>query len=1174
MLQHRLSKFGNAALVAFCMLFTGSFMQSCNDELFDDYKYDDEYPGWLGASIYDFLNEDHDGRTYKNFIAIIDSLGENETLSRTGSKTLFVADDATFEKFFQNNRWGVTSFEELTKAQMKILLYSSMLDNAYILDMMSSLPASGSNDVPVEGSCLRRETSSNPVDSIPYFASDMLPKVSKFNNYWERFRAENGGNGLLLSLDGEKPMMVHFLREYMKSKAITSKDVNIIFNAKDRSMERSGDEAFIYQNQILSSGIDYGEISDDTLTITCKNGYIYRMDGVLVPPMNMAEELRLHPDTKIFSYLINRFSLPLYSQTLSNTYNTLNGNIDAKDSVFVLRYLNASGKRPVFGLSTVDNVITSEPTSKPEGYGTLLFDPGMNQYSQQGQEAAGDMAAIFAPTDASIIEYFAKGTGKFLIEQYSDPEVVEHFRNDISMENIATEREYMIKALDSIPNDIIAAFVNNLMQTSFSTSVPSKFGQVYNDGDELMFDDFPGADKSDAVKECVVANNGVIYILNHVFGPAQYRSVSAPPLSMRNMTIMKEAIEQLGYNSYLLAMDATYSFIVPDDNYFIYYDPVTTKYTNPVALQFFYNNKYDGRGTGGNKLWAKVWSYDPATYELKDSVAPNAEIGKSAKYPSGDGSTKTLTIGNGWSDGNLFYNRLTDLLEYLIIVGDVEDGNQYYQSKGYGTIKCNVRNTTDEGLDITFEGGLQRENGLPVKVAARYPEDNGVTYCTMSLSGDTAMSGVPLPPTESVSYKLDPFTSVNDQFDEFYRLCYGHEDFPINDISAPASDEEGELGGFFYNMYPELRAKAKLSQLKDTAQRYSIFYGSTSSTTGSNIPMYEAVPFFSTYHYTVYVPTNDAVKAVYEMGLPTWDEIITELEDTLNRPKVASYVRLINKFARYHFQDNAVYVDKNPFSVNNAGVPSSTANYETAALDDATGRFFETTVTSVEGLGGTHTLGIIDDLGNNIKVLNTPGEEGKSWNIMARDLLVKCSGSNNPQLATTIETSSFAVIHQIDKAMLNSGLIGYDGMFRRYARDGEFIDTMRVVGGKGSVAGDADAFADNCYLVARLRNNVVVTDTLGNESYKCVAYLMKPTGRDGKMDKEEYVLDANGEKILINNDGYLIKEKITTNSRGDILKIEYKFVDKDGNTSYVTEEGEEVEYTEGQVRVNNLGAQI
>ena len=123
MFMHRLSKFGRASLFALCLLLVGGSLSSCKDWL-DDYKYDDEEPDWLGASIYDFLKEGSAGHTYNNFVELIDSLGEKETLAHTGSNTLFVADDDAFARFYEDNPWGVKSVKEMTPAQRKVLLYT------------------------------------------------------------------------------------------------------------------------------------------------------------------------------------------------------------------------------------------------------------------------------------------------------------------------------------------------------------------------------------------------------------------------------------------------------------------------------------------------------------------------------------------------------------------------------------------------------------------------------------------------------------------------------------------------------------------------------------------------------------------------------------------------------------------------------------------------------------------------------------------------------------------------------------------------------------------------------------------------------------------------------------------------------------------------------------------
>ena len=1090
MLKHRLSKFCSTVAIMLCVLFSGSFIQSCTDML-DDYPYDNERPKWLGSSIYDFLKGKHEGTSYDYYVRIIDSLDYSDVLARTGSKTLFIADDSAFVEFFKDNRWGVTRFEDLTKAQMKILLYSAMLDDAYLLDMMSSLPG----NPPVENTCLRRSTSLQPVDSVPFFTPEMLPGNNK---YWDRFREK----GLLLSLDGTDPMMVHFLRDYMNANKITQLDVNVLFNAP-HSTERSGDEAFIYQNQVLASGIDYKNYSDDTLTITCENGYVYKMDGVLLPPSNMAQELREHPNTKIFSRLLDRFSAPVYSPSLSSDYNYVNDNTDNPDSVFVMRYFNSAAGRPLSDVVENSEVSTVNETNKSR---LLKFDPGWNQYKFGTGSEQSDMAAIYVPKDEYIFSYFGpNGPCEFLIELYATPEAIAKID--------ASDPLSINDALDCIPNQIIASFLNNLMQPSFTASVPSKFHLVQNDSYEEL-----GIKPSD-VDECVVANNGVIYILNNVFGPDEYRAVSAPALYMKNMSIMKAIIDALGYKPYLLAMDAEYTLIVPDNEYFIYYDPVTLESEKPTAYQFFYDDKSgykDNQGKPIQTLWAKKFLYNPQTYELGDTVK-GYDI-----TPVGSVAVSSPNKAMNWGGTNFLENRMKDLLEYLIIVDNVESdknaGRKYFQTKGYGTIKCEIKSTDVTNFDITFYGGEGLERGAAVKVGERYAQANGVTYCTVATGSDSLASGVPAPPTQTVYRRMCPDSSHVENFRAFFDLCRA--------VSLSEDSVEYGVDTLLSMIYPTL---SSTEVRQDSARRYSVFRSSLSKTSGQSVARDRLVSFFNTYHYTVYVPTNDAVQSAYEQGLPTWDEIYTLVTDTLDensdkRKMAASYIGLINRFARYHFQDNSIYLDAQVVE----------GDYETSALNYKIGGYYELNVAK-EG----NTLAVTDEMGNTARVINTPGAEGISWNVMAREMLLR-SLDATPKKASSLETSSFVVMHQIDNILQNEGLFGYDGKYQRYANDGEPVDTMTVTGLEGSL--------DGKYLVA---SRGAITDEYedGTYAFKRVGYLMKKTGRTGKFNQEEYVLNSRKEKILVDNDGYLRKETPVYNASKRVIGYTYTFVDADGNES-------------------------
>ena len=87
----------------------------------DAYNLDEDQPSGLNT-IYGYMQEKG---TYTNFLQLINDLGEAEVLSKTGSKTLFIADDNAFAKFFASNDWGVGKYADLSLAQKKLLLYSS-----------------------------------------------------------------------------------------------------------------------------------------------------------------------------------------------------------------------------------------------------------------------------------------------------------------------------------------------------------------------------------------------------------------------------------------------------------------------------------------------------------------------------------------------------------------------------------------------------------------------------------------------------------------------------------------------------------------------------------------------------------------------------------------------------------------------------------------------------------------------------------------------------------------------------------------------------------------------------------------------------------------------------------------------------------------------------------------
>ena len=83
-MKNRFCRMGKTLLGAVCLLSTCGVTYSCSD----DFDLDETKPSFLGASIYDELNN---RQNFTTVIRLIDELGYKDVMSQTGSKTLFVA---------------------------------------------------------------------------------------------------------------------------------------------------------------------------------------------------------------------------------------------------------------------------------------------------------------------------------------------------------------------------------------------------------------------------------------------------------------------------------------------------------------------------------------------------------------------------------------------------------------------------------------------------------------------------------------------------------------------------------------------------------------------------------------------------------------------------------------------------------------------------------------------------------------------------------------------------------------------------------------------------------------------------------------------------------------------------------------------------------------------------
>lgn len=939
----------------FCIsLVLSGMMTSCID------KYEevdaDSKPSWLGGSIYAELKNPDPSRltgTFTTYLRLIDDLGYGETLNRTGSKTIFPANDEAFNRFFSSNDWGVTSYEQLTESQKKLLLYTSMLDNALLLGMLPNV--SNGTSEPLKGMAVKHATNVSVIDSIQHLSGQQ--DMPKGNTYWEKYFDK----GINIVSDATRPMMVHLTREYMLNNDITTLGDQSDFAILTGTPFTEG-TAYVFNNRVVKGDV------------TCQNGYIHQMENVLVPPGNMADVLRKHANTRIFSRILDHYAAPYFDETTTRTYNDWAkiNNRPQIDSIFQWRYLS---RRSQDGESLTRDPNRNDLSSNH----VLLYDPGWNQYYPKVSQAGNvdvsilDIGAFFAPNDEAVKSYFLPGGGgSHLIDIYG------------SLENTEANLMVNLDSLHAKKPEVLAAFVNNLLKSNFTQTVPSKFPNVPNDAGEnmgLTLDLL--TKKADGKYDITIANNGVVYVVNELIVPDEYRAVLAPATEYPDMRVMNWAIQDgvangdylgVDFKYYLMAMSANYAFFIPEDAAFDFYyiDPASLGHVGPNGkprydvLHFF----YDTTAKVQPYLKCSRYYYDPETGEV-DETAREVNISQ----------VKT---------------QLVDILNYHTLVlqdGEVIGDNHYYKTKHGGEIYVD-----GNLMDGRVMSGAQIENPdmLPApKIKAIYREKNGNTY---------RLDRVIQPPHKSVYAVLNE----NEQFSEFLKVCTG---FQAAELLTWAGISDA------WNSVTQSTEQDSYTIFANGTRLLTEGTGDTKKPVANTCLDYN-VKMFNTYNYTLFAPDNDAMRIAYSKGLPSWEDILALFEkypqeeehevtaaEQADKNLAKNMIKAIRNFVRYHFVTNSVYADNK----------ITTGRYQSLSAD-------EMGVTREMVISGGNGEIIISDQQPNHTVKVSATDASRIVNKMTRDYWFNAPKTS----ATSILTSSFCAVHQISEPLCGNASGKFD----------------------------------------------------------------------------------------------------------------------------------------------------
>ena len=921
-----------------------------------------ELPSWLGESIYKELQQSSQLEgTFNTYCKLIDDLGYTEVLSKTGSKTIFPANDEAFERFFAggNNKFGVSSYDQLSHSQKAELLFSTMIDNAILVGTLSNKQNTAGNML--QGQLVKHATNMRLTYAVAPWAVQNMPANNK---YFSRFQT-GGNNSILAVFDNTVAPMVHFTGEYMLNNNMTITGDESDFKILTGHEYKDGD-AYIFNRQVIKGDV------------VCQNGYIHQLDEVLVNPGNMAEILRSNSDTRYMSRMLDYYCFPEADMTLTDQYRETSGS-SSQDTIFAIRYMSKNSQRaklaqPVRGVTLADNQL-------------LDFDPGWNYYNPTLKGGTTDddaeIAAFLAPNDKAVEDYFLKEAA-YILKNLGDPSL------SITAENLNAH-------LDAVYNNdpsIFASILNNVMKSYLTKTVPSSFSTVQNDAFEFLNvtkDDI--IKKADGNYDVTIANNGVIYKMSKLFGPELYNSVLGPASVYNDMRTMGEMLNdhqttagtasKLGADMYyyLLSMKARYGLFVPTDNetQFIVIDPTSVKDDDGLkGLRF----RFDPTETGSFHILVKKYIYQGGPYNQLSSYveAPNAQ---------------DINIETG-----IFNSQIKDILDYCtIVLADSTEtgkgsaqyglyGNKYYKTKHGGAVVVNGTKVAG-GLQLsdasqwsniteTFDinsSDAKIKNGTVYRLD--YPLQPTITSVMQTLSRP-----------EFYDAEADYDISAPD-YDHFLNFCLQFNNEDIYTFAGILAGNETEA---------QKNTKMKAYRIIDDNDNWGML---------------------SAYNYTIYAPTYEAMqKAQKEMGLPTWKSVMAIINNWENvkdqygfksQNDAAAYVKeqldKMTKFVRYHTQNSSLFADR--FYKNydpETGLTTPEPAYSTFC-SNAIGIAQTLIVT-----GGGNKL-TVKDASDTSVTINASSDNA---NLIARDITTSTKTDAKYGSYKTIETSAFVTIHGID----------------------------------------------------------------------------------------------------------------------------------------------------------------
>jgi len=260
------------------------FLSSCRKKEFDDFY---GRPENLGDPIYQQLQAKGN---FTKFLDCIDKAGYKETLSASGSWTIFAPTDEAFATYLKDNSLTAVSVDLASK----IVRYSMIYDGEKVERLSDFFSVKGF----IKNTAFRRRT--------VYY--DFVYDGKDNNGNAIKVIAANR-NGSYLATDFNNKNVSYFLSPYMAFNGLSAADYN-----------------FFYPNSAYNgSNIGPARLIDGQQNIVAENGVIHVIDKVLTPPQSIDQYINEKPDYSVFKGLLDKFVTYSLNTDISHRYEVLSG---------------------------------------------------------------------------------------------------------------------------------------------------------------------------------------------------------------------------------------------------------------------------------------------------------------------------------------------------------------------------------------------------------------------------------------------------------------------------------------------------------------------------------------------------------------------------------------------------------------------------------------------------------------------------------------------------------------------------------------------------------------------------------------------------------------------------------------------------------------------------------